>query len=517
LRVKLSRLVQPEALREIIEEFNYTRRNTMDIFKPLRIEDAVIQANDFGSPPNWHIAHVTWFFHQILNKYGRGNNVRRSNANANEVNLSYLNSYYQKFGEILPKSERGKYPRPDIHDTIKYRTLIDQEVNLFLNETLQSNDVRSQSLSEDIMYNVRLGNQHEMQHQELMIYDLQYYYQRFSDPEDNYKPIKKRVLVERESGKAVEFRQEIGSLMSSSGRCQGQEECDSNDKASITVSGIANDKESLSEIDVNELKASEMVSINGGLYDLGFSGEGFCYDNELPEHQVYLNSYKIDKYPVTNGDYARFIEDGGYNNYRFWLADGWELAQNLSWNAPLYWQRDAKCTGWIKKDFRGVNRINPQEPVTNLSYYEADAYAKWNKKRLPTEAEWEKAASWRDDLQRKTVFPWGDEKLTLAHANVMESYLWGPSEIGSHPLGKSYYGCHQMIGDVWEWTSSEYILYPGFESRFPEYTDKWAINQKVLRGGCFATPSRQIRNSYRNYFRPQERILFSGFRCAKDL
>ena len=517
MSVKLSRLVQPEALREIIEEFNYTRRNTMDIFKPLRIEDAVIQANDFGSPPNWHIAHVTWFFHQILNKYGRGNNVRWSNANANEVNLSYLNSYYQKFGEILPKSERGKYPRPNIHDTIKYRTIIDKEVNLFLNETLQSNDVRSESLSEDIMYNVRLGNQHEMQHQELMIYDLQFYYQRFSDPEDNYKPIKKRVLVERESGKAVEFRQEIGSLMSSSGRCQGQEECDSNDKASITVSGIANDKESLSEVDVKELKASEMVSINGGLYDLGFSGEGFCYDNELPEHQVYLNSYKIDKYPVTNGDYARFIEDGGYNNYRFWLADGWELAQNLNWNAPLYWQRDAKCTGWIKKDFRGINRINPQEPVTNLSYYEADAYAKWNKKRLPTEAEWEKAASWRDDLQRKTVFPWGDEKLTLAHANVMESYLWGPSEIGSHPLGKSYYGCHQMIGDVWEWTSSEYILYPGFESKFPEYTDKWAINQKVLRGGCFATPSRQIRNSYRNYFRPQERILFSGFRCARDL
>ena len=111
----------------------------------------------------------------------------------------------------------------------------------------------------------------------------------------------------------------------------------------------------------------------------------------------------------------------------------------------------------------------------------------------------------------------GKQKLTPAHANVMESYLWGPSEIGSHPLGKSYYGCHQMIGDVWEWTSSEYVLYPGFESRFPEYTDKWAINQKVLRGGCFATPSKQIRNSYRNYFRPQERIHFSGFRCAKDL
>ena len=150
----------------------------MDIFKPLQVEDAVIQANEFGSPPNWHIAHVTWFFHQILNKYGRGRNIRSSNENENEneneveVNLSYLNSYYQKFGEILPKSERGKYPRPTIQNTIKYRSIIDQEVNLFLNETLQSNDPRSESLSEDIMYNVRLGNQHEMQHQELMIYDL---------------------------------------------------------------------------------------------------------------------------------------------------------------------------------------------------------------------------------------------------------------------------------------------------------------------------------------------------------
>jgi formylglycine-generating enzyme required for sulfatase activity len=508
--------VQPEALREIIEEFNNTRRNTMDIFKPLRVEDAVIQANEFGSPPNWHIAHVTWFFHQILNKYGRGRNIRSSNENENEVevNLSYLNSYYQKFGEILPKSERGKYPRPTIQDTIKYRGIIDQEVNLFLNETLQANDPRSESLSEDIMYNVRLGNQHEMQHQELMIYDLQYYYQRFSDPDDNYKPIKKMAVVEQKSKEAVAIKREIDSIKPSSGRYQEPEERDSNDKKGIIVSGEASDNES--EFDAEELKANEMVTVDGGLYNLGFSGKGFCYDNELPEHQVYLNSYKLDAYPVTNEAYAKFIEDGGYNNYRFWLADGWELVQNMNWNAPLYWQRDAKGSGWIKKDFRGVSKLNPLEPVMNLSYYEADAYAKWNKKRLPTEAEWEKAASWHDDLQRKAVYPWGDEILTPTHANIMESYLWGPSEIGSHPRGKSYYGCHQMIGDVWEWTSSEYVLYPGFESKFPEYTDKWAINQKVLRGGCFATPSRQIRNSYRNYFRPQERILFSGFRCAKD-
>jgi hypothetical protein len=168
-----------------------------------------------------------------------------------------------------------------------------------------------------------------------------------------------------------------------------------------------------------------------------------------------------------------------------------------------------------KKDFRGLQEIDPDEPVVNVSYYEADAYARWAGKRLPTEAEWEKAASWNEELQRKTLYPWGDENPAPEYANLLESYLWGPAKIGSYPKGRSYYGCHQMIGDVWEWTSSEYVLYPGFQSKFPEYTDKWAINQKVLRGGCFATPSKQIRNSYRNYFKPHERILFAGFRCAK--
>jgi ergothioneine biosynthesis protein EgtB len=273
----------------------------------------------------------------------------------------------------------------------------------------------------------------------------------------------------------------------------------------------------LSESDIVENISKKMAVLKGGLYKLGFNGKGFCYDNELPEHLVYLNPYKIDIFPATNGEFERFIEDGGYENYRYWLSDGWDLAQEKNWYAPLYWERGTKDSRWIKKDFRGVNKLNPNEPVTNVSYYEADAYAKWAKKRLPTEAEWEKAASWNGNLQRKTMYPWGDERPTSVHANLMESCLWGPSEVGSFPLGKSYYGCHQMIGDVWEWTSSEYVLYPGFESKFPEYTDKWAINQKVLRGGCFATPLKQIRNSYRNYFRPHDRIPFSGFRCAKDL
>ncbi len=169
----------------------------------------------------------------------------------------------------------------------------------------------------------------------------------------------------------------------------------------------------------------------------------------------------------------------------------------------------------MKKDFHGFREIDEEEPVTNVSYYEADAYARWRGKRLPTEAEWEKAASWNEEEQRKTLYPWGDQ--FKDNANLLESFIWKPSKVGSYPKGKSPYGCYQMIGDVWEWTSSEYRLYPNFRSLFKEYNDKWAINQKVLRGGSFATPRRQIRNSYRNFFRAHDRIHFAGFRCVKDI
>ncbi|HEY3525685.1 MAG TPA: ergothioneine biosynthesis protein EgtB [Nitrososphaeraceae archaeon] len=490
----LSRLVQPSGLEQIIKEFSETRKNTMDLFKPLKTEDAVIQSNDFGSPPNWHIAHVTWFFHQILNKYNRDKNIIRSNAG--QINLRYLNSYYQKYGEILPKSERGRFPRPTVQDTLRYRTIIENEIIAFLSDVGKRPNRHNDDYNyEEVAYHITLGNQHEMQHQELMVYDFQHYFQRFEDPDDNYKPILKETITNN-----------VGSEVKS--------------KRGSRREAIRNrkDDESNSDDSLNDMNHSnEMIDIPGGLYDLGFCGEGFCYDNELPEHKVHLNSFRLDKFPVTNGQYIEFIEDGGYENYRYWLADGWELVQDKGWNAPLYWEFRAEDSSWIKKDFRGVQRVDPQEPVTNVSYYEADAYAKWAKKRLPTEAEWEKAASWDEEIQKKLLYPWGDDKPTPVLANTMDSYLWGPSKVGSYPQGKSYYGCHQMIGDVWEWTSSEYVLYPGYESKFEEYTDKWAINQKVLRGGCFATPSRQIRNSYRNYFRPHDRILFSGFRCAKDI
>lgn len=437
-----------ESIDNLCAQFTEVRKQTLDLFTPLNIEDAVIQSDPFGSPPNWHIAHTTWFFQKILEKHGKRLDI--------DINSEYLNSYYQKYKKILPKTERGKFPRPTVKESLKYRSLMDKEVVSFLKNVEPIDRV-----SEELKYDIMLANQHEMQHQELMIYDLQHYFQRFPDPDDNYKP-----LTVKEPPKPTE-------------------------------------------------KPKGMVEIPEGIYELGFNGEGFCYDNELPEHKVYLQAFKIDVAPVTNGEFMKFMEDGGYEEFSYWLSDGWDLVKEQGWKAPLYWVY--VNDKWMKKDFRGYHEIDPDEPVTNVSYYEADAYARWAGKRLPTEAEWEKAASWNEELGRKTLYPWGDEKPTNEHANLLESYIWHPSRIGSYPKGKSYYGCYNMIGDVWEWTSSEYVLYPRFKSRFSEYTDKWAINQKVLRGGSFATPVNQIRNSYRNYFRPSDRILFSGFRCAKDL
>ncbi len=428
-------------IEEIKREFIETRKLTLELFKPLSIEDAVMQSDAFGSPPNWHLAHTNWFYHKILEDIG-------VDFKPNIKGIQYLNSYYQRFGYILPKPLRGRYPRPLVKDTLRYRRLVDKQILALLDKPLDK----------DIKYKIMLANQHEMQHQELMIYDLQHYFNQFIDAEDNYKP------------KIIK-----------------------NIKSKENVEG--------------------MVEIEGGLYDLGFNGKGFCYDNELPEHKVYLYSYKIDKRLVTNGEFIKFIEDGGYEDPSLWLDDGWHFIKENNIEAPLYWQNiDGR---WMKKDFHGFREIDEEEPVTNVSYYEADAYARWRGKRLPTEAEWEKAASWNEEEQRKTLYPWGDQFSN--NANLLESFIWKPSKAGSYPKGKSPYGCYQMIGDVWEWTSSEYRLYPNFRSLFKEYNDKWAINQKVLRGGSFATPRRQIRNSYRNFFRAHDRIHFAGFRCVKDI
>lgn len=251
--------------------------------------------------------------------------------------------------------------------------------------------------------------------------------------------------------------------------------------------------------------------VRGGVRTVGHAGGGYAYDIEMPAHEVRLADYEIDVFPVTCGQYAEFVGDGGYTDYRHWLSDGWDAAQEGRWEAPMYWERDGPS--WAVHDMAGRRAIVDDEPVRCVSYYEADAYCRWAGRRLPTEFEWE-AAACQDADGRATAFPWGDGPPDASRANLLESRLWAPARVGSYPAGASACGCEQMIGDVWEWTSSEFAPYPGFKSGFDEYNDKWFGGQKVLRGGSSATPAASIRSTYRNFFRPHERWMFAGFRCA---
>jgi ergothioneine biosynthesis protein EgtB len=250
---------------------------------------------------------------------------------------------------------------------------------------------------------------------------------------------------------------------------------------------------------------------------LGYAGDGFAYDNEKGAHRVFVQDFALDRAPVTNGDYLEFIRDGGYENFHWWLSDGWACVHNEGWKAPMYWERDGEQ--WMIRDFNGLNRVEDKagEPVTHVSYYEASAFAKWAGKRLPTEAEWEIAATTAPRQSTRLSFPWGDDPPDVSRANLFENNLWGVAPAGSFPEGRSAHGCHQMIGDAWEWTTSDYAPYPGFKPEFEEYNDKWFVGQKVLRGGSYATPQYHIRSTYRNFFRPEERWMISGFRCAKAL
>ncbi|HEU5130765.1 MAG TPA: SUMF1/EgtB/PvdO family nonheme iron enzyme, partial [Pyrinomonadaceae bacterium] len=266
-----------------------------------------------------------------------------------------------------------------------------------------------------------------------------------------------------------------------------------------------------------------MAEIEGGLFWLGYDRAGanrsydFSFDNEKPAHQVFMQDYALDKALVSNGDFLEFINDGGYQNFRWWFSEGWAAVNGEQWRAPLYWeQHDSE---WMIRDFGGLHPATSKsnEPVSHVSFFEASAYAKWAGKRLPTEAEWEKAACYDARRNVRTAFPWGDTDPTSGNTNLFENGFWSVAPIGAFPEGANANGCHQMIGDVWEWTTSDYVPFPGFKSEFDEYNDKWFVNQKVLRGGSFATPQVHIRATYRNFFHANERWMLSGFRCAKDL
>jgi ergothioneine biosynthesis protein EgtB len=235
----------------------------------------------------------------------------------------------------------------------------------------------------------------------------------------------------------------------------------------------------------------------GGACEIGHEGVGFCFDNEVPRHRVWLEGFRIATHPVTHGDFVQFIDDGGYRRPELWLSAGWDLVNARGWQAPEYWElRDGT---WHTFTLHGMMPIDPNTPVCHVSFYEAEAFARWAGERLPTEAEWEIAA-----------------RAAPLEGNFLESGALHPLALRESPPGGTP---AQIYGDVWEWTRSDYGPYPGYRAApgaVGEYNGKFMSSQYVLRGGSCATPASHIRATYRNFFPPDARWQFSGLRLARD-
>jgi iron(II)-dependent oxidoreductase len=260
---------------------------------------------------------------------------------------------------------------------------------------------------------------------------------------------------------------------------------------------------------------TEAVIVPAGPFPMGTDRTPWAYDNEQPLHWVETGRFAMDVAPVSNGAYLGFVEDGGYRRPELWCEEGrpWLAAEGVT--HPGAWIEGPD--GWNERRFGRTAPLELERPVIHVSWYEADAFARWAGKRLPTEAEWEKAASWDLAAHAKRLHPWGDEAPTALHANL-DARTFGPAPIGACPRGRSFYGCHQMLGDVWEWTSSFFTPYPGFRA-FPyrDYSEPFfGTGYRVLRGGSWATASVVARNTFRNWDLPVRRQIFAGFRCATD-
>lgn len=349
-----------------------------------------------------------------------------------------FNSYYESFGKRINRDLRGNLSRPSVEDTISYRN----NINGRMQELIQDID---ESKWQEFSNLVVLALNHEQQHQELLITDVKYILAG--------SPVKPAYLTSRDD----------------------------------------------SRVTSESSKEAQFIRFDGGLFSIGHQGDGFCYDNEIPRHKVYVNDFGIQNRLVTNGEFLEFIEDGGYSNFRFWLSDGWELIQTEGWNSPLYWEE--KDGEWFEFTLSGLNKLDQQSPVCHVSYYEADAYAQWRQKRLPTEAEWEVASQISGSAE--------------SHGNFLDNMILHPTPAAFDPDGTKL---QQMFGDVWEWTGSAYLAYPGYrraEGPLGEYNGKFMINQMVLRGGSCATSRDHIRTTYRNFFQPEKRWQFKGFRLAE--
>jgi len=392
--------VQQQPAGEMIEHYGAIRAATEALTAGLSAEDCQVQSMPDVSPAKWHLAHTTWFFETFLLQP-----LLPAYDQFDPACAVLFNSYYVGVGARHPRAERGLLTRPSLDRILAYRRHVDAAMMRLMHEVPEE---AWSALTE-------LGCQHEQQHQELILMDIQH------------------VLSCNPMQPAV--------------------------RTAVPRSGTA--------------ASPEWRRMLGGLFEIGHSGGGFAFDNESPRHRVWLEPFELADCVVSAGDYLQFIEDGGYTRPELWLSDGWAMVDAQAWQAPLYWEQ--RADEWTRFSLEGRRTLEPAEPISHISYYEADAYARWAGCRLPTEAEWEVAAC-QTELR-------------------------------------------QLYNQLWQWTASPYVPYPGFSpapGAVGEYNGKFMINQMVLRGGSFATPAGHSRATYRNFFPPAARWAFSGIRLARS-
>lgn len=455
---------------QALHSFRQVRQFSKQLTRSLEPEDCVIQSMPDASPIRWHLAHTTWFFETFVLRP-----ADPSYRPPNEQFAVLFNSYYNAVGDQFPREQRGLLSRPTMREVWDYRRHVEAAIEAWLH---QVNEQDWQPLAETF----QIGIQHEQQHQELMLTDVKHLFSR--------NPLAPAVF--HSAFAAGDFA-----------------------AGDFATRQLPTPKPSVK-------RSSDFLSHPGGIVEIGHEGPGFCYDNETPRHPVLLQPFQLALRPVTNGQFLEFIEAGGYRHSEHWLSAGWATVNSQSWTAPLYWlHRDDQ---WYQFSLHGIQPLNLDESVCHLSYFEADAFARWCGARLPTEAEWEVVAAAAGDgpgargqFAEQTAGVHDD-----SHDDVQDDVQDGAAGQSSAPptagTQQLYVGPQQLFGGVWEWTASQYVGYPGYRpppGAIGEYNGKFMCNQFVLRGGSLGTPQSHIRPSYRNFFPPDVRWQFSGLRLAR--
>jgi ergothioneine biosynthesis protein EgtB len=423
----------------LADSYRQVRAWTHSLCEPLTTEDYVVSSMPDVSPTKWHLAHTSWFFETFVLA------PHLPDYTPLDARYAYLfNSYYVQAGERHCRAQRGLVTRPTVEQVYDYRAHVDEHM-LRLIESLDGDSVDGAkgASAAELRDLITLGLNHEQQHQELMLTDI------------------KHVLWMNPLRPTY---RDVASPARPEGAGHG---------------------------------SARWIEVADGIYRIGYDGDGFAYDNEGPAHRVFLEPFRISTRLVTNAEYLSFMADGGYARPELWLSSGWDAVRSEGWEAPLYWERTGD--DWSVFTLHGTERVNGAEPVSHVSFYEADAYARWAGARLPTEAEWEVAAA-----------------SAAVDGAFAESRLFHPQAASDGGPGDTLQQCY---GDVWQWTGSQYTPYPGYRpaaGAIGEYNGKWMADQWVLRGASIATPRSHARHTYRNFFHAPTRWQFSGIRLADD-